>query len=175
MVKWIKGFLDRAFAVAGALLLSQAPLFMQQYQQRLAGHVAELQLQIEMMRQAAALSGKTLNQFVQKFLASQDLDFVRQGEIMQSMVQRWESLSEGYIAMNNAVPFLKPFVFLAHLNYEIAKTTFEAFNIGISLSLEGFVYALFGIIIGYFTFIGLCKLLQAIGFLFKPLLLSFKY
>lgn len=65
MFKWIGGLMDRACAVVGAVVFAQAPLFMQQYSQQLIGRTAELKLQVDGMKQAANLSGKTLEQLTQ--------------------------------------------------------------------------------------------------------------
>lgn len=167
MFKWLGGLLDRICAVAGALAFSQVPLFMQQYKQQLSGHVVELQLQVKAMRQAAMLTGKTLEQFIAKFSASTDGDFARQGEIMHAMVQRWQALSDGFAALNEASTFSAPFVFLSHLNLEIAKETASAFSLGIPLSLEGAVWAVIGIAAGYFTFYTVKRGLKAVWYVFS--------
>lgn len=56
MIKWIGGLIDRIFAVVGALACLQFPLFLQQYQQHLSGHVVELQIQIQAMQRAASVT-----------------------------------------------------------------------------------------------------------------------
>lgn len=147
------GFLDRLFAVAGALLVSQVPLFIQHYTQQLSGHVSELHHQVEIMRATALKSDKTLEQFIQKFLGSSDIDFVRQGEIMQTMVHRLNSLSESFLSLKNATVFTRPFTFLGQVNMDIANSTLQSFSIGIPLNMEGLTYALVGIVIGYLIFL----------------------
>lgn len=158
MIKIIGGLLDRIFAVIGALLFSQVPVFMQQYTQRLAGHVAELSIQIEKMRQAASLTGKTLQQYVQKFMSASDPDFARQGVIMNEMTHRWQNLSEGLTAMQNASAVTRPFAFGYHLNLDIFKNTFQSFDLGLVFTVEGFIYALIGIAAGYLAFWSIRKL-----------------
>jgi Protein of unknown function (DUF2937) len=152
MFRWVGGILDRIFVVVGALLFSQAPLFMHQYRQQLAGHVAELQLQVEVMRNAALLSGKTLEQFVSKFLQSSDTDFSRQGQIMQGMVQRWHELSEGLHSLDNSSIWARPIAFFSHFNIQVAKSTLNSFTIGIPITMEGLIYAILGIFFGYALF-----------------------
>jgi hypothetical protein len=65
--------------VIGAFVASQIPEFIQQYTQRLAGHVNELYRLLNQMRQVASYSNKTLDQYIQKFITSSDPDFARQG------------------------------------------------------------------------------------------------
>lgn len=164
MLKWLAGILDRVFAVIGALLFLQAPMFMMQYVHNLAGHVAELQLQMELMRKTAASTGKTLEQYVSKFMSNSDPDFSKQGEIMQGMIDRWENLSSGLHSLMSSNVFARPFVFMYHFDYSVAKDTYSHFQFGLTFSLEGIVYSMIGLVIGYFIF----RLLALIASLFVP-------
>src|SRR5437868_3357216 len=94
--------MDRLFVVAGALIFVQAPLLMHQYRTQLRGHVAELQIQVSMMRHHAQETGKTLEQYIHKFVSSSDTDFSYQGQLMKGMVARLESLSGGLFEMDHA-------------------------------------------------------------------------
>lgn len=144
-VRWLDSILDRVFSVIGAAAFSQIPEFMQQYVQRLGGHVDEAQRQVELIREAAQLSGKTLNAYVTKFLGHQDLDFKHQGEMLQGTIERAVQLRDALDAIQNADVFAKPFVFLAKMNYPIAKATLENFQPAVPLTLENLVYAFTGI------------------------------
>lgn len=152
MLSWVGGFFDRLFSVGGAFIFWQIPLFMQQYQQHLSGRLAELSKYIEQMRHVASLSEKTLDQYVLKFLQSDDVDFSRQGQIIHEMVNRFKDLSESYHALTHATPLTHPWVFLSHMNFDIAKATFATFEWGIPLTTEGLFYALVGMTIGYIIF-----------------------
>ncbi len=168
MLQWIVNTLDRICAVFGALVFSQAPMFMQQYTQQLGGHVAELRLQVEAMTQAAHQSGKSLELFIQKFTSNSDVDFMRQGEIMENMNERYHALSETYISLSQSSAFTKPFIFVSDLYGDIAKSTLATFNFGLEFSLEGLIYALIGIFFGYCIFAGIKKIFRVIGNLVKP-------
>ncbi len=152
MFKWINGLLDRIFAVAGALLFSQAPVFIQQYKQQLAGRVAELQSQVEKMRWVAHQSGKTLDMYIQKFVSQSDADFARQGELMQGMVMRHADLSTAHQALFESTVFSRPLVFARHFDFAIAKQTYSSFEFGFLFSIEGLVYSIIGVGIGYFAY-----------------------
>lgn len=157
MWNWIVTMLDRVFAVAGALLFSQVPTFMQQYGQQLTGHVQELKLQLDLMTQTALKSGKTLDQYIHKFLQFSDHDVSNQGQLMQDMVIRYQTLSEASLALNHASAFSKPFVFLNHFYPEIASSTLSFFTPSLSFTLEGGAYVLIGILFGYSIFFFLKK------------------
>lgn len=160
MAKWLSGLLDRCFAVIGAMVFAQAPLFMQEYTQQLASRADELSLQVTAMRQAARLSGKSLEQLIQKFLENNDLDVVRQGEVMYSLVGRWHQLNDTLTAMQQSSLWSRPFVFLYHLNTDIFSSTLNHFKLGLPLNIEGGIYALLGMVFGYLIFISLKKILQ---------------
>ncbi len=149
---WFAALLDRFFVVAGALLLVQAPLFIQQYELQLMGHVAELEFQVDSMRLAAMESNKTLDQFIAKFIGGNDADFVRQGKIMSAMVARLQSLTEALTALEHASIITRPWVFINHLNYDIVKSTWKSFEPGLVFTYEGLAYILAGMCVGRFLF-----------------------
>ncbi len=161
------GLIDRTFAAAGGLLFLQAPAYMQQYTLRLSGHLAELKLQIDTMRQAAQLSGKTLPQFIQKFLSSGDSDFARQGDLMQGMLDRYYDMQNASIALQSTTVYDKPFVFLSHLNWDIAKDALHSFHFEISLTFEALVYAIIGIGLGCLLFRLIKRVLKAFCYPFQ--------
>ncbi|MBS4168396.1 DUF2937 family protein [Parachlamydia sp. AcF125] len=152
MHKWIGGIIDRLCVVCGALLFSQIPSFIQQYSQRLAGHVAELKIQTTALAQAAHLSGKTIDQLIAKFLASGDPDFIRQGELMQHTFVRFHHLSTALAHLQESNAFSRPFIFFSQLDPAIAEGTFKDFAFGVSLTIEGGIYALGGMIIGALSY-----------------------
>lgn len=159
MIRWIAGLMDRCFAVVGAIVFAQVPLFMQQYIQQLIGRTSELSLQVEGMRHAASLSGKTLEQLTKKFIESADLDVARQGELMLAIVKRWRNVSDALSAMKNSSVWSRPFAFLYHLDTDAFSSSFDHFKIGLPLNLEGGVYALAGVAAGYLVFAFLRKCL----------------
>lgn len=167
MFKWIVRWIDRIFAVIGALVLAQAPLFIQQYTQQLSGHIAELSWQINRISSAAQGSGKTVQQYIEKFATNSDVDIAQQGAMMQALISRYELFQNGFTSLNAASPLTKPFVFIHYLDYDIAKSTYHIFKPGIPMTLEGFTYAFVGLVLGYGFFYGLCQVVGGIFNLFK--------
>ena len=163
MFRWLGGLLDRVCAV----VFAQAPLFMQQYTQQLIGRTAELRMQVDAMRQAAGVSGKTLEQLIQKFIDSGDADFVRQGEVMLGMVQRWYNLSQALTEMEGSSVWTRLFTFSLHLNIDVFKSTLDHFTFGIPISAEGGIYALAGIVIGYLVFAIIRRAFRKMGAAFS--------
>lgn len=155
MLKWIVKFLDRISAVIGALLFMQFPLFVAQYIQQLNGRESELHRQVGNMTQAASLSGKSLDQYIYKFLQSTDSDFVLQGGIMQAMVTRWQDTLDALLSLRNSSVFFRPWNFLIHLDGEVFHSTFQNYTFGMPFNVEGGIYAFLGIVAGYLLFSGL--------------------
>lgn len=149
ILRFFYHLLDRFFVVFGAFIGSQIPEFFQQYTQRLAGHVAELSYQVDGLKKIASISGKTLDQYIHKFMINSDPDFVRQGEFMDGILIRWQELNQALFKLTQASIWEHPFVFLKEMDYSIARSTYQSFQPGLNLSTEGFLYACLGILAGY--------------------------
>ncbi len=162
MLKWVGKFVEGACAMLGALAFSQAPLFMQFYSHQLVGRVAELRLQTAIMERAAGQTGKSLGQYILKFLSSTDSDFRVQGQLMQGMVDRLRLLTEHLHSLQNATVWERPFIFFKAMHWDIAKETLRSFEPGLTLSIEGAVYAFIGMGFGYFIFYCLRKIILSI-------------
>src|SRR5690349_4193861 len=102
MNKWVGGLIDRIFAIIGALLFAQLPMFMLQYSQQVAGRAAELGLQINSLQRIAGLNDKTLPEYIQKFLGNSDPDFSHQGQLLQQMLDRFQYLSQSEASLTEA-------------------------------------------------------------------------
>lgn len=148
-------FLDRFFAVAGALLLAQFPQYYQQYLLCLSGHVSELAYQVDSIIQTAQKSHKTLQQFIQKFLNNNDPDFHQQGEFMQALVDRLEHLTNVLKSLQESSVILQPFRLFWNMDAGVAKETCAQFKFGLVLNFESFVYLVLGMFLGYFLFQGI--------------------
>jgi hypothetical protein len=162
MFKWSIALFDRIFSVGGAIVFSQFPQFMQQYTQRLSGHLSELDLQVKLMQNAAEASSLSLNAYIQKFLQSNsEPAFNRQGEIMQQVMDRFQNLSAALKSFQDASLYKRPFVFITHLNGDIAGDTWTTFQPGIPTTLEGLVYAFVGMLAGIIFFYAIRKFLSS--------------
>lgn len=152
MGKWLVDMLDRIFVLLAALLFSQMPLYMQEYEQRLAGHVEELRHQIDALQKLALKSGKTFEEYIGKFAANSDPDIAKHGSFIEAMQHRYASLSEGLHQLIGASLVSKPFLFIKHLDFEIGRGALYHFKPGFLFTLEGLTYALVGMGVGYLLF-----------------------
>src|ERR1035438_6225201 len=85
--------LDRLLCVLGAVAFSQIPEFMQQYLQRLGGHLDEARRQLDQLQAAAARSGLTLDQLTAHTAAATDPAVGRLGGVLREAAARVDGLA----------------------------------------------------------------------------------
>lgn len=141
------GFLDRVLCVVGAVLFSQGPEFIQQYLQRLGGHVDEARRQVEQFRHTAEQSGVSLEQLIAQTNANSDAAVAKLGGVMSTAAERLHSLEASQAAITQASIFERPFVFLRHADLQIAQSTWNIFKPAVPTTAEGLVYALAGMLV----------------------------
>lgn len=149
-----EGLLDRVLCVVGAVAFSQIPEFMQQYMQRLGGHLDEARHQLVQFEQAASQSGLTLQRFITQTSTNADTAVAKLGGVMTRAVTRVDSLEAAQTALQNASLWTRPFVFLRHLDSSIAHGTWSIFRPAVPTTAEGLIYALLGmvVLIGFYHF-----------------------
>lgn len=142
-----ESLLDRVLCVFGAVAFSQFPEFIQQYLQRLGGHLDEARRQLAKFTEAAAQSNLTLPQFIDRTSANPDTAVAKLGGVMQDAVDRVNELSFANAAIHDASLWERPFVFLRHVDGEIASATWAIYQPAVPTTAEGLVYALAGVIV----------------------------
>lgn len=140
-------FIDRILCVLGAVLFSQGPEFMQQYMQRLGGHLAEARRQLDAFQDTAAASGLTLDQLIKQTNANADRAVSRLGGLMTATADRVSDLQAAYDALLHAALWERPFVFVRHLDPGIARATGAIFQPAVPTTVEGLLYALTGMLV----------------------------
>ena len=139
--------IDRILCVLGAVLFSQGPEFMQQYLQRLGGHLDEARRQLAVFQQTATQSGLTLDQFITQTAANADPAVAKLGGVMSAAADRVDTLSSAHEALLHASLWERPFVFLGHLDAGIARATVTVYQPAVPTTAEGLVYALTGMLV----------------------------
>jgi hypothetical protein len=142
-----EGLLDRTLCVLGAVIFSQIPEFMQQYAQRLGGHLDEARRQLQQFQQAAMQSGLTLDRFITQTATNSDNAVAKLGGVMSRAVTRADTLESAQSALQNASLWSRPFVFLRHVDSSIAQATWSILKPAVPTTLEGLVYAGCGMLI----------------------------
>jgi hypothetical protein len=139
--------LDRLLCVLGAVLFSQGPEFMQQYLQRLEGHLDEARLVLSRFQAAAAQAGLTLDQLVANAHQNADPGMGKLALVVAQTKGRVDQLGATDAALRGASVFSRPFVFLGHLDPEIARSTLAIYRPAVPTTGEGLVYALTGVVV----------------------------
>ena len=139
--------LDRVLCVAGAVVFSQAPEFMQQYLQRLEGHLDEARLAVSRLGEAAARSGMSLDQLVAAASRNPDPSMGRLAGVVQAAVARVGDLAAADDALRHASVWTRPFVFIGHLDAGIARATLAIYRPAVPTTAEGILYAGLGMIL----------------------------
>lgn len=142
-----EGLLDRLLCVVGAVLFSQVPEFIQQYLQRLGGHLDEARRQLEQFQTVAAQSGLTLDQLVARNQGGGEPITARLGQVIQETVARVDALAAADAAIRQASMLSRPFVFLRHLDFSIVHATWTIFKPAVPSTMEGLVYAGSGVLL----------------------------
>jgi hypothetical protein len=142
-----EGLVDRLLCVVGAVLFSQLPEFIQQYLQRLGGHLDEARRQLEQFREVAAKSGLTLDQLTAQSQANTETTVARLGQLMRDTGYRVDALATADAAIRNASILSRPFVFLRHVDLSIARSTWSIFRPAVPTTIEGMLYAAFGVLL----------------------------
>ena len=153
-----EGLLDRLLCVVGAVLFSQVPEFIQQYLQRLGGHLDEARRQLEQFRAVAAQSDLTLDQLIARNLGSGEPTVVRLGRVIQETMTRVDTLAAADAAIRHASIVSRPFLFLRHLDLSIVHATWTIFKPAVPTTVEGLCYSACGVLLALAIYHGGVKL-----------------
>lgn len=141
------GLLDRGLCVVGAVLFSQIPEFIQQYLQRLGGHLDEARRQLGRFQEIAAKASLTADQLIERSRDSAEPTMVQFGQLMRDTVSRVDALAAAEAGIRNASIFSRPLVFLHHLDLSIAHATWTVFKPAVPTTIEGLAYAGVGVLL----------------------------
>jgi hypothetical protein len=155
ILKMIDAFVDRIVSVLGALIFSQFPQFMRQYMDVLAGALAEAKKNVASIQKQAALTGKSLDSFIAKHVASVDPDFKASGRVMQESVERMRNYEQMLVEMKNSPIWKKPIVFFQNLDRSLLDAV--EFKPALPLDMEAAVYAVIGIAVALFLYSSVLK------------------
>jgi hypothetical protein len=157
LLRFGEGLLDRVLCVLGAVSFTQLPEFIQQYLQRLGGHLDEARRQLEAFKQVASLSNISLPELIERTAQSPDEAVAKLSHVMSDAMTRVEKLAAADEAIRHASLWTKPFVFLAHVDPEIARGTWSIYKPAVPTTAEGLVYAGLGILIIWGIYYGLIR------------------
>lgn len=151
---YIGGFfgslLERIFVFFIALLLSQAPQYMNLYLNVLSGSRAEAERSVAVIKEKAAELGMSTREFIDDLVKSQSQVAKKSGEVHEAQLKRFEALKKAFEALKGASAFTRPFVFLKHVDWSLAKNV--QFQPALPFTLESVLYVIVGILLGMLLF-----------------------
>jgi hypothetical protein len=144
--------LDRALCLLGAVGLSQAPEFFQQYLQRLGGHLDEARIALARYEAVARESGLTLTRLIETTRAQPAGPVARLADAIAEAQARVLDLESAEAALRAASLWERPFVFLRHVDAEIAARAWTVFKPAVPVTTEGLVYAGAGMVLALISY-----------------------
>ena len=142
-----------AMALVPAVLLSQAPEFLQQYGQRLGGAVDELQRIVAQFDEDSRRSG--YDRTVALRLMSENSErLVRdQASRMQANIVRLSRLREQQDAFRDSGPVVRLASFVSDFDWPLAQRTVEVYKPAMPLTIEGVLFAAVGFFVPYWLMV----------------------
>jgi hypothetical protein len=156
-LSFVEKVLDRVLCVVGAVLFSQMPEYMQQYLQRLGGHLAQAQRDLQRFRDVAVKSGQTLDQLIQSFRASSDAAVAKTAGVIEATAEQVADLAAAEHALRTATPWTRPWAFFRHLDSGIAGDTWSVFQPAVPTTFEGLMYAAAGVLVALALYHGFIR------------------
>lgn len=153
--KFLDTLVDRIVSVIGAVIFSQLPQMIMQYKRVLEGALAEAAKNILVARSKAHELGLSLKEFINAHLRNSDPVFQKSGEVYEQALLRHDNYQTALQALNDAGIWTRPFVFLKHVDGVLFSNM--QFEPGLPLTVEGAVYALFGILCALALYHGVLK------------------
>jgi len=148
--KYIGGFFgslaERIVVFFAALLMCQAPQYMNLYLNVLAGAKATYEKSVAEIGEKAKELEMTTKEFIDDLAKSNSQAAKKSGELHVSQIQGLEKTKLAFDAIKNASAFSRPFVFLKHVDWGLAKNV--QFQPVFPLTFEAFIYVIVGIILG---------------------------
>lgn len=137
-----------AIGLASGAGLSQAPEFVQQYNQRLGGHMDELSGFVSRFDADAAREGLSRDQALAEFVRPGSRFLTARGADASTMIRRYERISSQKAALDRARPFERLWVFSRDMDEDIARATWNDYRPAVPVTVEGAAHAGAGFLAG---------------------------
>ncbi len=162
MLKLISTLFDRIIFTLSFILGVQAPEFMQQYIQRLSGHLDEAKFQLQQFQSIADLQfNGDLVLLIERYKINSDNAIVQTGEIISSMVKRVDDFELQLSQLQHADYASQLYHFVQQIDLPMAKATLTDFQLAVPLEVgalsTGVIFA-FTIVLMQASVFGLFKI-----------------
>jgi len=151
----------RTLSVIGGIglgvMLSQFPEYAQQYTQRLGGAVDELRVITAEFDSAATAAGLSRSEAIGRYTATQDTFVTGRGQSMAQTFVRYEMLNATLAEIQGQNGWERFQSLPRYFDTDIGGRTFDNFQPAVPVTLEGFLYAGAGFVVGYLVTSGLVR------------------
>jgi hypothetical protein len=146
MAKLITTLFDRILFTLSFILGVQAPEFMQQYIQRLAGHLDEAKHQLQQFQIIADIQfNGNLNLMVARYQANTDTAIAQTGGVISAMNDRVISFSNQLSQLQNHDYTTSLYHFVRQIDLTMARATLDDFQLAVPIEvgalLTGAIFA----------------------------------
>ncbi len=138
-----------AIGLACGLAASQVPEFVQQYTQRLGGHLDALVQQLTELDERAADAGLDRNAYVAALRRSDDPNAVREGNYLATLPARLDRVETAYLGIRTAPSWSRGITFFRYYEPNVADAAWQDFRPAIPASMEGVGYGGAGFVLGW--------------------------
>lgn len=147
---------DRLFAAAGAVALSQIPGYISHYVQRLSGHLAEAEVNLDGWRKIAQkTSCDSLAELIGRYEQSNLPEAMEAGRKCMADLTRVEELQAALDALLSTPAWQRSVVFLRHADPKIAYATLTSYVPNVPLDFESLAYAALGVVMAILFYRGM--------------------
>jgi len=167
MFKIIFTIFDRFLFTLTFILGVQLPEFIQQYSQRLSGHVNEVHLQLnEFQLIANRYFNGNLTSMTEKYLANSEASINETADIIINTSDRAANLQAQLLNLQNADYVKRVYYFITEFDQSMLQATYEQYQLAIPLTLPAFItgvlFALFIVILNQILILFTKKTTKAI-------------
>jgi hypothetical protein len=143
-MKLLSGLLDRLLLLIAVAAFGVLPAFVQQYRQRLAGRLDQINEDLAAWRQIAErLHQGDMQAMIRHHRDSGDATFVAGADALQTMLQQAAELQTALNAMQGSLP-AQIAGWLQHLRWNDVEATWALFQPQFPMDPQGLLFALVG-------------------------------
>lgn len=156
MLKILSTLFDRCLFTLTFIVGVQLPEFIQQYSQRLSGHLNEALLQLnEYQLIANRHFDGNLKTMIDKYLINSEPSIKETGDIIMNTSTRASNLQEHLFNIQEADYIKRVYYFITEFDESMVQATFQQYQLAIPLNLPAFAtgvgFALFILIMGHLS------------------------
>jgi hypothetical protein len=140
MIKFFTSIIDRIIFTLSFIAGVQAPEFIQQYAQRLSGHLDEAKFQLSQFQTIADIQFQgNLSTLISRYQTNSDIAIQETGKIVSSTVERISNFENQVSQLQQNDYLNRLYYFASEVDVSMAKATLQNFKLAIPLEPEALI------------------------------------